>query len=109
MQDSASSKTQIGILPELTRHAWKRMTSRNLSSSAVEVALEYGRLAHVRGAVIYAIGRKEVERYASEGVDLTRHEGVQVVCNPQGTILTVYRNRDFRGLRPSHRRCRTTA
>lgn len=109
MQGSASNKTQVGIQSKLTRHAWERMTSRNLSSSAVQAALEYGRLAYVRGAAIYAIGRKEVERYASEGIDLTQHEGVQVVCTPQGTILTVYRNRDFRGLRPSRRRYRTAA
>jgi hypothetical protein len=68
--------------------------------SAVEAALRFGRVAHVRGGQIHAIGRKEVARYRQAGIDLTRYEGVQVVCAPDGAILTVYRNRDFRRLRP---------
>ena len=103
------TKGQNGIRNEMTRHAWRRMTARGLSYSAVDAALEYGRVAHVRGATIYAIGRKEVARYASEGVDLARFDGVQVVCTPGGTVLTVYRNRDFRGLRPRRRRYRQAA
>jgi hypothetical protein len=100
---------QSGIQSELTRHAWKRMTSRNLSASAVQAALECGRVAYVRGAAIFAIGRKEVKRYSLKGTDLSRYEGLHVVCTPEGTILTVYRNRDFRGLRPNRRRHRTEA
>ena len=65
--------------------------------------LNYGRVAHVRGATIYAVGRKEVERFARDGMDLSDVEGVQVVCSDSGVIMTVYRNRDFRGLRPRRR------
>lgn len=38
--------------------------------------------------------------YVGEGVDLSGVEGVQVVCSRDGAILTVYRNKNFRGLRP---------
>jgi hypothetical protein len=65
----------------------------------VDVVLEYGRRVFTRGAIIYAIGRKEVARYRYEGLDLSNCEGVQVVCLMDGTVLTVYRNHDFRGLR----------
>lgn len=102
-------KVDFPIESTLTDHAWKRMNARGLSSTAVEAALEYGRVAHVRGAAIYAIGRKEVDEYANYGVDLKHHEGVQVVCKPSGAILTAYRNRDFRGLRPSRRNYRPAA
>ena len=52
-------------------------------------------------AAIYAIGRKEVERLGRSGVDVAEYEGVQVVCTPDSSaILTVYRNSDFRGLKP---------
>ena len=83
----------------LTHHARERMATRGLRASAVEAVLAYGRVAYVRGADIYAIGRKEVVRYAEEGIDLSAYDGVQVVVTADGTILTVYRNRSFRGLR----------
>jgi hypothetical protein len=72
--------------------------------AAIEAALEYGRVVYVRGAEIHVIGRKEVFRYRRHGIDLREYEGVHVVCRPgSGLILTAYRNRDFRGLRPHQR------
>lgn len=91
----------------LTKHAVERMSRRGLPSAAVSAALDYGRVVHIRGADIHAIGRREVERYEREGMDLTRYEGVQVVCSPEGAVITVYRNHDFRGLRPRHCRRRS--
>lgn len=90
----------------LTRHAAERMRARGLRPEAVAAAIAYGRVVHVRDADIHAIGRKEVESGKREGVDLSRYEGVQVVCSREGAILTVYRNRDLRGLRPRRRRRR---
>ena len=81
----------------LTDHAWCRMTARGIPALAVNSALEYGRPVHLRGALVYALGRNEVARAASQGVELRDWEGVQVVCAPdQPVVLTVYRNRDFR-------------
>ncbi|HZH14080.1 MAG TPA: DUF4258 domain-containing protein [Archangium sp.] len=85
----------------LTRHAREQMRLRGLSEEALELTLAFGRIVWTRGAQIFAIGRREVRRFAQEGVDLSRYEGVQVVCTSAGTILTAYRNRDFRGLRPA--------
>ena len=95
-----------GIAPNFTKHAWQRMTERGLSTAAIETALDYGRIVHVRGAAIFAIGKKEVAGCQSRGINISDFEGVQVVCKPNGMILTVYRNRDFRGLRPRRRHCR---
>jgi hypothetical protein len=75
------------------------MEQRNIEHEAVEVVLDYGREVFTRGAVVHAIGRREIEQWARQGIDLSRFEGVQVVCSHDGTVLTVYRNRDFRGLR----------
>jgi len=88
----------------LTRHARERMGARGLSSTAISAALDYGRVVHTRGAAIHVIGRKEVDWFDRLGIDLSRYEGVQVVCSSDGAVITVYRNRDFRGLRPRHRR-----
>lgn len=90
----------------LTRHAWERMSARGISPDAVRRVIDHGRVAHVRGATIYAVGRKEVERYQKDDINLSDVEGVQVVCSNSGTVLTVYRNRDLRGLRPRSRRPR---
>ena len=44
----------------LTNHALARMYARRFSEGAVQAALQHGREVHGRGAVIFAIGRKEV-------------------------------------------------
>ena len=86
---------------QLTRHALGRLHCRGFRVQAIQATLRYGRVLHVRGAAIHAIGRREVEAHKRHGVNLMQFEGIQVVCSPDDTaILTVYRNRDFRGLRP---------
>jgi hypothetical protein len=90
----------------LTQHATERMAHRSISSEVVEAVIEFGRVVFTRGAMIHAIGRKEVERYRQEEIDLSHCEGVQVVCSTEGTVLTVYRNHCFRGLRSGRGRGR---
>ena len=98
-------ETQTCNAPILTNHALKRMVERAVSARAVEAALLHGRVYHVRGAEIHVIGRKEVLRHRKSGIDLADYEGTQVVCDPDGTVVvTAYKNRDFRGLRPHGRR-----
>lgn len=91
---------------DLSRHAWQRMSGRGLSPDAILRVINFGRVAHVRGATIYAVGRKESARFKRDGIDLSDVEGVQAVCSVDGVIMTVYRNRDFRGLRPRRQRAR---
>lgn len=88
----------------LTKHAYERMVTRSIPRIALEAALEFGRCVEIRGAQIFAIGRKEVEEYRREGVDLREFEGTQVVVTTSGAVLTVYRNSDFRSLRTRGRR-----
>ncbi len=85
--------------PHLTRHARCRMERRAISAAAIEAALDFGRIVHTRGAVVHAIGRNEIARFADLGTDLSDFDGVQVVCALDGSVVTVYRNRNFRGLR----------
>jgi hypothetical protein len=84
----------------LSKHAFERIGSRRVSLGAVASVLNYGREVHARGAVIYAIGRNEVEMARNRGVDLREEEGIHVVCSREGLILTVYRNRSLSDLRP---------
>ena len=90
----------------LTHHAWARMCGRRLSTDVVRGVIAYGRMAYVRGATIYVVGRKEVGRFSRENMDLQGMQGVHVVCSKDGVVMTAYRNHDFRGLRPRSRRRR---
>ncbi len=102
--------TALAALPStlgsfsLTNHARARMTTRAISRTAIEAALEFGRCVDIRGAQIFAIGRREVESFRREGIELADFEGTQVVVTDGGAVLTVYRNSDFRGLRERRRR-----
>ena len=99
--NSGSEKVQQ--LQIITRHARKRMNTRGISSSAVSAVIQYGRFFYVRGAKVYVIGRREVESYGDVGIDLSGFEGIHVVCSLEGVIITTYRNKNLRGLRPRRR------
>lgn len=92
--------------PRLTKHARKRMNARRLSSTAVQAALDWGREVHTRGATIYVVGRKQVQRCREQDIDISGFEGMHAVCSADGDVITVYRNQDLRGLRPRRRRRR---
>jgi hypothetical protein len=86
--------------PQLTGHAASRMGSRRISQDDVAAVMRYGRCYHVRGAVVYALGHREAEICRKEGLRADRIEGLQVVCGAEDdTVITVYRNNDFRSLR----------
>jgi len=87
-----------------TGHALRRSDARRISLAHVRVALTYGCELRRDGAVCYAIGRREVREGAREGLDLSRFRGLQVVCTPEGVVMTVYRNDELHGRRPRRRR-----
>lgn len=86
------------------QHAAVRMQQRGISPELVGLVLRYGRTIHSRRAVYRVIGRKEVSRFGAQGVDLSRAEGVHVLLDADGAILTTYRNHDLRAIRPSKRK-----
>jgi hypothetical protein len=94
-----NASQQNTVEEQLSFHARERMDRRNIGQDAIEDVLANGRVIYTRGAVIYAIGRREIKQWEDQGVDLSDHDGLQVVTAHDGDILTVYRNRDFRGLR----------
>jgi len=85
-----------------TNHTTQRMSQRGIGPEAIDAAQDYGRAVHTRGAVVFAIGRNEIAFYLEQGIDLSRLNGLQVVCCPtSGQVKTVYRNRNFRSLKPN--------
>ena len=88
------------FMPYLTNHASARMGSRHISPTEVAFVMNYGRSYHVRGAVIYVMGRHEVESCRNDRVISDNIKGLQVVCaQDNDAVITVYRNNDLRRLR----------
>lgn len=97
---TAASYQEYDTMPRLSNHADSRMGSRRISTDDVVTVMSYGRTYHVRGAVVYALGRHEAEICRKEGLRPDRIEGLQVVCaSGDNTVITVYRNNDFSRLK----------
>ena len=107
IQKTVLHQSEYGQGFSLSCHAIKRMSQRAINPEHIQLALEYGRLIHSRHAKFYVIGKKEVQRLGKEGVDLRQMEGLQVVVSEKtNLVMTVYKNKDFRQIRPQCRRQR---
>jgi hypothetical protein len=87
----------------LTKHAEERMDARSINAEAIDGVMCCGRVVYANKARIYFIGRKEVRQNARQGIDISAWEGIHVVTSLDGVVITTYRNRDIRHLRPRRR------
>lgn len=94
---------QVKQKDKITAHAESRMVEWRLTQNDIEAALSFGREVHTRGITIFAIGQKEVKKASLQKLDISKLEGVHVLCSRDGDIVTTYRNFDLRGLRPRRR------
>ena len=95
-------KDNICVVPSLTnsRHAKLRKDQRGISQRHIMLAYQYGRIIHSRRASYYVIGKKEIETYGSIEPELIEMNGIQLVVSTNDILLTVYRNKDLRKIRP---------
>lgn len=103
---TGKKETLDGATVVLTVHARRRMTARRISRTQVNLVVEYGRMKYVKGARYHSVGRNEVAKHLGRGVDLRAVEGIHVVACTRTDfveVITVYRNHNFRGLRPRGR------
>lgn len=93
---------RLYVLPELTnsQHAQIREGQRGISQKQVVLAYQYGRVIHSRRAIYHVIGNKEIEKYGSVEPELKAMNGIQLVTSSHGTVLTAFRNKDLRKIRP---------
>jgi hypothetical protein len=84
----------------LTQHASVRLHGRRFNRDCVEMALGFGREIHVKGITFFVVGRKEVLAAREAGFDLSKAEGMHVLCSREGAIVTMYRNHDLKNTRP---------
>jgi hypothetical protein len=98
-QGGATSGGQIARNTiSFTLHARRRSARRNVAPDAVEYVLAYGRMIQRTGVMFFFLGHRDIpacDRCASWAARL---EGTIVLVAPDGTVITVYRNR--RGWRP---------
>mgnify|MGYP003593857412 CR=1 FL=1 len=87
----------------LSEHAYQRMHARRISCRLVDLTIAYGRVSHVRGATLYAVGEKEIGNARKQGIDLQTCNGLHVTCAKDGTVITVYRNHSLKDLKPHSR------
>lgn len=87
-----------GLAPVFSRHALLRMQQRTISLAMVEAVMLYGREVRGHDTVIHVVGRRDARCWRMRGVRIDDLEGIHVVCSGDGVVITVYRNRDFRGV-----------
>lgn len=87
----------------LTNHAAIRMQQRGISTTALQIVLDFGRRIHAKGLTFYVLGHKEVNLYADRGVNLSNLEGLHVLVAADGAVVTTYRSRDLHGIKAQTR------
>jgi hypothetical protein len=78
---------------EMSEHAMRRMYGRSLCLEAVCRTLRFGRVTFARGAAHFVLGKNEISRYDAV---VSADDGLQLVVSSlrEGTILTLYRNKE---------------
>lgn len=87
----------------LTTHAAIRMQQRGVSRGAVDAVLAYGRRIHAKAATFCVVGRKEAQRCAALGIDLSRAIGLQVLLSADESVITVYRSHNLHAIKAGRR------
>jgi len=87
----------------LTHHAKTRMDGRGIASHTIQMVLEFGREIRAKGAIFHVIGKWEIQQFQKLEPRLKDLEGVQVLTTEDGRVITAYRNRNLRQIKPIHR------
>ncbi len=93
MKKTATKKVVI------TNHAETRLNSRRIDDNIVTLALIYGRHFYANGALIYFIGKRDIEKAKKKGVDIRELEGLNLIFNEDNgsmILLTVFKNKSLK-------------
>jgi len=95
-------KNALHVIPGLTnsKHAELRESQRGISQKQILLAYKFGRIINSRRATYFVVGNKEIDKYGLSEPELKTMNGIQLVVSSGGTLLTVYRNRNLRRIRP---------
>lgn len=82
-----------------SRHAYKRKTQRGFKDSCISHILRFGRKHYQNNAIYYSIGKKEISKYSTICPDLKQMNGMHLITALNGTVITLFRNHNFRILK----------
>jgi len=99
-----STNSKIASQIQNSAHAALRESQRGITSKQLTLAYRYGRIAESRRANFYVIGKKEILQHAKKEPALIEMEGLQLIVSNDGVILTAYKNKDLRKIRPYKKR-----
>lgn len=80
----------------LSIHAYKRCIQRGIKQKMIAHIIRFGRKKYQNNAIYYSVGRKEIKKHAQVCPALKEMNGMHLVMSTQGTVLTLFRNKDFR-------------
>lgn len=83
----------------LSVHAHKRRMQRGIQHQHIAHLLRFGRKKYKNNAIYYSIGCKEIKKHGGICPALKDMNGMHLVTAINGTVVTLFRNRDFRLLR----------
>lgn len=84
-----------GMAISLTNHAISRMAQRGIKLKDVELVLDYGREMYAKGAILYVLSKKEIEKHQKTEPKLKNLRGLKVVVSTHNyTVITAYRNKN---------------
>lgn len=99
------SVTSQGICNHsVAHHALVRMQQRGINLKQVEMVLRYGRTVFSRGLAFRVVGKNEVRRFKELGLNLIDCEGIHVLVDATGTVITTYKNSNLRKIRLDKRK-----
>lgn len=96
-------------MPEqLSRHAIKRLSQRNIHMVDVSFVLQFGIQVHNGGALFVFLGSKNIPTEFQADDRIAKLEGTTLVMSRDGCLITAYRNknalREIRKKNKSYRR-----
>lgn len=83
----------------LSVHAYKRRLQRGIKKQQIAHILRFGRKQYQNNAIYYSIGNKEIQKHAELCPALKNMNGLHLVTALNGTVITLFRNRNFKLLR----------
>ena len=83
------------MLLGLSVHAHQRRSQRGFQNQHIAHLLRYGRKQYQNNAIYYSIGNKEIKKHAKQCIALKEMNGMHLVTAINGSVITLFRNRDF--------------
>jgi len=78
------------------------MNSRNISKESINYTLDYGTCYRDRKREVFRLDKKAISKAKLKGLDIGQHEGVHVVLDDDGLVITVYRHKEGKKIRRGH-------